>query len=263
MAQPPVHIAPPASFIELQTVGSTNNYALERAHAGLAQHGDCIFTHEQTAGKGQRGKTWLTPRGENILMSILIRPGGLSVSQLFGLSAAVAVAAHGFFSRYAGDATRVKWPNDLYWHDRKAGGILIENSIGAGETGHSSSASWKWAVIGMGININQAQFPDGLQKAVSLKQITGKSFELKSLALELYAAVMEQVNRLLAGEVDTLLTDYNDRLYKRNETVRLKQGSRLFSTLIREVTSSGTLITGEAAEERFDFGEVEWIIEAQ
>ncbi len=177
-------------FVELQSVDSTNNYARQLIHAaalpdrqGMAQHGMAIFTHEQVAGKGQRGKTWNTEKGANIALSILINPQGLSINNQFYLSACAAVVVHEFFSKYAGDETKIKWPNDLYWQDRKAGGILIESVIRGSDLG---VGSWPWAIIGIGININQTSF-EGLPNPVSLKQITGKNFEPLVLAKELCA----------------------------------------------------------------------------
>ena len=120
-------------FIELQSVDSTNNYARQQIHAGLAQHGLAIFTHEQVAGKGQRGKVWATEKGTNIILSLVIKPQPLQLTQQFQLSACAAVAVHEFFMKYAGDETKIKWPNDLYWQDRKAGGILVESIVGSRE----------------------------------------------------------------------------------------------------------------------------------
>src|SRR5437667_2750998 len=164
-------------FVELQSVDSTNIYALKQVHAGLAQHGMAIFAHNQTAGKGQRGKIWISEKGANINLSVVIKPEALIVSEQFQLSVCAAVAIHHFFSQYAGDSTRIKWPNDMYWQDRKVGGILIENIVGsltAGQAGRESAVgSWQWAIIGIGININQTSFPPDLHNPVSLKQITG------------------------------------------------------------------------------------------
>ncbi len=255
MPQQPLHIPPSSPFVELATVDSTNNYALGLVHAGLAQHGTCIFTHEQTAGKGQRARSWQAQKGQNVLMSVLLAPATLSIAQQPQLSVCCAVAAFRFFSRYAGEATCIKWPNDLYWHDRKAGGILIENVIGTG-----SSSQWKWAVAGIGININQVSFPGHDRKAVSLKQITGKEHDIASLVKELYACLVQEYARLENGDFPGLLADYNRHLYKRGEKVRLKKGTRVFEALIRGVAASGQLVTWHGLEETFELGEIEWLI---
>ncbi len=254
-------------FIGVKSVDSTNNYALARAHAGLAQHGEAIFAHEQVAGKGQMGKTWTSGKDENIILSIVANPHPLQLAQQFQLSAAVAVGVNDFFAKYAGDDTKIKWPNDLYWQDRKAGGILIESIVGKQESGVRSqelgvrptSSQWKWAVIGIGININQTSFPDTLINPVSLKQITGKNFDVIDLAKELCTAINNRFAELLNGNFESIYEQYISHLYKRNETVKLKKDSRVFEATIKTVSTSGRLIVQHSIEEEFDFGEIEWV----
>ena len=124
MPQPPSPGSAGTPFIELQSVDSTNNYARSLIHEGLAQHGTAIFAYEQVAGKGQHGKVWISEKDANIILSMVLRPQPLLLTQQFMLSACMAVAVHDFFMKYAGEATKIKWPNDLYWQDRKAGGVL-------------------------------------------------------------------------------------------------------------------------------------------
>jgi BirA family biotin operon repressor/biotin-[acetyl-CoA-carboxylase] ligase len=154
-----------------------------------AQHGMAIFTHEQTAGKGQRGKIWASQKGLNIALSVLLNPYSLSVPDQFRLSVCIAVSTCDLFSIYAGDETKIKWPNDIYWRDRKAGGILIENVI---QSSQSAIGSWQWAVIGIGLNVNQTDFDPDVPNPVSLKQITGKIYEPIELAKEL-CSVIEKI----------------------------------------------------------------------
>ena len=137
-------------FIELQSIDSTNKYAMGLVHGNHlpdghneAQHGTAIFSHEQTAGKGQRGKNWVSEKDSNIALSILLNPYPLRIQDQFQLSVCVAVSVYEFFLKYTGDETTIKWPNDLYWRDRKAGGILIENVV---QSSQSAIGSWQWAV---------------------------------------------------------------------------------------------------------------------
>jgi len=241
-------------FIGVKSVDSTNNYALARAHAGLAQHGEAIFAHEQVAGKGQMGKLWTSGKDENIILSIVADPHPLQLTQQFQLSAAVALGVYDFFAKYAGDDTKIKWPNDLYWKDRKAGGILIESIVGSSESG-----VWKWAVIGTGININQTSFSEALINPVSLKQITGKSFDVIALAKELCATINDRFTELLNDGFSNIYEQYISHLYKRNEIVKLKKDSRVFEATIKTVSTSGRLIVQHSIEEEFDFGEIEWV----
>ncbi len=248
---PPVSNSIGQSFIELQSVDSTNNYATALIHEGMAQHGTVVFAHRQTNGKGQRNKAWITGNGNNIAMSIIVQPQGWLLSKLFLLSMATANAACLFYSKYAGEQTKVKWPNDLFWCDRKAGGILIENILSGNE--------WKYAVVGIGININQTQFDDLHQKAVSLKQITGKDYNVISLAKELCEFLELAYDGMYKHEKG-VINLYHQNLYKLNEQVRLKKNTRVFNATVKGVSVNGQLITQQATEELFNVGEVEWII---
>lgn len=237
-------------LIILPVIDSTNNYAMGQATAGKAGHGTVYFALEQTAGKGQRGKTWLTIPGENILMSVVIEPHPLKTSQQFLLSAAIALGCYDFFKKYAGDETSIKWPNDIYWHDRKAAGILIESRI--------ASLDWQWSIAGMGVNINQTAFAPAALRPVSLKQITGKTYDINELARELCTSLENRYQAI--GNPTQLLADYQLALYKLHQPVKLKKGSSVFETTIQGVNSAGQLITRDTLERHFDVGEVEWVI---
>ena len=113
-------------FIQLSTVDSTNNYAHSLVKTGLAVNGTAIFADSQTNGRGQMGKQWQTNAGENITLSIVADISTVHLQNQFGLVAMAALGCYDFFSKYAGDKTAIKWSNDLYWNDKKAGGILIE-----------------------------------------------------------------------------------------------------------------------------------------
>ena len=221
-----------------------------QVHAGLAKHGMLWFAKEQTAGKGQRGKAWEMEKEKSIAMSLVLEPRRLQIKDQFHLSALVALSCFEFFSGHAGDETKIKWPNDLFWRDRKTGGILIENKF--------QGKAWKWAVVGTGININQTAFDKSLVNPVSLKQITGKTFSSIDLAKELYELLMK--NLAESRSMDEIMHQYNEHLYKINKTVTLKKGQRKFDTVIKEVSAKGQLITVDAVENEFDFGEVEWVL---
>jgi BirA family transcriptional regulator, biotin operon repressor / biotin---[acetyl-CoA-carboxylase] ligase len=237
-------------FTILDTVDSTNNYAMASIEDGTAKNGMAWFANEQTAGKGQRGKGWNSEKGKNIAMSLVLSPGQLQLSSRFHLSAAVALACFEFLSVYIDGETKIKWPNDLFWRDRKAGGILIENKM-QGQT-------WKWAVVGIGINVNQTFFDKTLNNAVSLKQITGKTFNPVELAKELQVLLMKKLQE--AVSLKTILQQYNQHLYKINELVTLRKSGVKFDTVIKEVSPQGKLVTVDAFEKEFDFGEVEWVL---
>jgi BirA family transcriptional regulator, biotin operon repressor / biotin---[acetyl-CoA-carboxylase] ligase len=239
-------------FIILPSVDSTNNYAMGQVQAGTAGHGTTWFAHEQTAGKGQRGKHWLTRPHENIILSMAIQPAWVPPQNPFLLSAVIALGCYDFYKNYAGEETRIKWPNDLYWRDRKAGGILIENSF--------RGTSWLYAIAGVGINVNQTTFDTGILNPVSLRQITGKSYDVVELARELCRCVDHRYQSLAGADSLPILQQYLEALYKLNTTVKLKKGNTVFETTIRGVSPFGRLLTSDTMERAFDFGEVEWVI---
>ncbi|MFI5152097.1 MAG: biotin--[acetyl-CoA-carboxylase] ligase [Chitinophagales bacterium] len=239
-------------FIELASVDSTNNYAMARVHEGLAFHGSAFFAHEQTLGKGQRGKSWSSGPNENIILSIVLEPGFLQLSEQFMLNSAIALACHDFLKLFVKDEIFIKWPNDLYWSDRKAGGILIE-SICKGK-------EWLFAIAGIGININQEKFSSDIPNPVSLRQITGKSFVPADMA-RILCDCLEKIYTELKGKNNSkLLARYNAVLYKRNQIAQLKHAGELIQTKILEVNAQGQLLTVDQLSRRFDLSEVQWLI---
>ncbi|HRP32452.1 MAG TPA: biotin--[acetyl-CoA-carboxylase] ligase [Agriterribacter sp.] len=241
------------SFTILPVVDSSNNYAMQMVHARLAKHGDAWFALHQTSGKGQRGKTWVSREGENIILSIVLTPSFLFPAQFFLLNSAITLGVFDFFKKYAGEETRIKWPNDIYWSDRKAGGILIENTI--------QSNNWLYAVAGMGININQQQFEESGSRAVSLRQITGQYFDVIELARELCYFLEVRYDTLKAGNETLILQDYHQAMYMLNKQVRFKKDGAIVEARIKGVSVEGLLIvsTTQGQEERWNWGSVEWI----
>jgi len=192
-----------APLIELPSIDSTNIYAMEQIKAGKAISGSCYNTPFQTHGKGQHGRVWESEKGQNLLCSYVLELKSLNPTKKWGpedqkgLSAAVAIGAKAFFGAHAGDETLIKLPNDIYWRDRKAGGILIENSLRGTE--------WTWAVIGIGFNINQTSFSPDAPNPVSLRQITGRQWEIARLQTELSKALTESIqNWIQVGEQATI-----------------------------------------------------------
>ena len=234
----------------LEKVDSTNNYAMALVQKGEATNGEAVFAKVQTRGKGRRGKTWESQSSENIVLTINTQMQWLPLQQQFQLSIAVALGCFDFFFKYIKENIKIKWPNDIFINDSKAGGILIENVV--------KGNLWQWAVIGIGLNINKRNFYE--VKAISLKQITGINYNVIELANELHLAVINRINQLESGEFGKQLLEYNENLFCRNRMVRLKKDNIVFETKIERISSSGELITKDVIERKFAFDEVEWII---
>lgn len=240
-----------ARFSILDSVDSTNNYAMGQIHAGLAKHGMAWFANSQTAGKGQRGKAWQSNPGENILMSIAIEPSPGMEAHRFSFNASIALACISFLQSVTGESFTIKWPNDLYWRDRKAGGILIENIIQGNQ--------WKWCIAGIGININQERFPMNLLNPVSLTKITGRQYDPTVLARQLHTHILEKIAQLQHEPAAKVMDEYNSFLYKKDCEVQLRKNNIVFKTNLKEVDQFGNLLTVDAIERSFIFGEVEWV----
>jgi BirA family biotin operon repressor/biotin-[acetyl-CoA-carboxylase] ligase len=199
-----------APLIELSTIDSTNIYAMAQIKAGLAKSGSCYTADFQTNGKGQHGRVWESTKGQNLLCSYILELNTLDAlknwtpADQIGFSAAIALGARAFFAAFAGSETKIKKPNDIYFSDRKAGGILIENLVRGQE--------WTWAVIGIGMNINQTEFsPEALNSVssnpISLQEITNQSWDVKKMQQHLSEALNDAIHDWLQfGEEATLKT---------------------------------------------------------
>ncbi len=265
-----------------ESLDSTNNYAMQQIHAGMAAHGDTFLALRQTAGKGQHGKVWLAEEGESILMSTILDITMINspvfpigINQQFQLSALVAVATREWFANYAGNNIFIKWPNDIYCNDRKAGGILIENVIGrkvandgwqmaendrqpSSAISQPPSSNWKWAVVGIGVNINQQNFPYYLLNPISLRLITGVDYDILELAKTLNSAIEKYWEKWMAGEWKTIFETYNKHLFKRGQPVRLRKGNIIMPCTIKGVSETGKLLIEEDDAVEFTVGEVSW-----
>lgn len=238
-------------FIELLSVDSTNNYAMQQVKKGSGKSGDVYFAFDQSAGKGQLNKQWLSEKGTNIIMSAVLDTKELLINQQFVLNMIAALSAMQLFNKYSNKKIKIKWPNDIYCNDRKAAGILIENIV--------RGKKWQFAVMGFGINVNQTLFSDTLKNPVSLKQITGKHYDVIALAKELCSLLTKNLEQLFSGHENLILTNYNEQLYKRNEIVKFKQSSIVFSGMIKGVNNLGKLIVENDIEHILESGSIEWI----
>ena len=115
--------------------------------------------------------------GKNLTFSMLLKPSFLPLSQQFDLTRAVSLGIINALEPLLGDKLKIKWPNDIYYADGKLGGMLIENMVQGGQIKNS--------VIGIGLNINQEDFPLDVPNAVSLKQILHRDYDLKVLLSEI------------------------------------------------------------------------------
>ena len=229
------------------SLDSTNNVAL--SHLPDIPSGTVIAAREQTAGRGQRGNTWFTEPGKNLTFSIVLKPSALSAGEAHLLNYLASVAVAEFLESY-GVQCSIKWPNDIYVGRKKICGILVENSLSGGNVAAS--------VIGIGININQKDFPQ-LANATSLSLATGREYVLED-CLKAFMAVFESWEPRLEG----LPEAYTSRLFQKGVQARyidyLRDGAE-FTGTIQGVTPDGRLIIHDGTVERlYRFKEVGYIL---
>ncbi len=239
-------------FIQLKKVKSTNTYAKREAQIGKALHGAVYMAHTQTVGKGQWGREWQAAAGENITLSVVLNPLEQYAHQSFFCSMVLAVGAYQFLKTYVDDALSIKWPNDLYWRNRKIGGILIENIY--------HGKQWNWIIGGVGINVNQTVFNGLLNKAVSIRQITGKKFDIIFLARELCFMINGVWESLQQKGLEWLRSLYNEVLFCKNQTAIFKKDNIQFEAKVIGVDIMGNLILEHGTTEHVAYGRVEWIL---
>ena len=200
---------------------STNTLMKELLARGEWLEGErFLYTAFQTAGRGQAGNTWESEEGKNLLCSILLPPR----KDLFYLNVLVSVAVHKLIG-IAG--LTIKWPNDIYWGDKKIAGILIENAIIGNEV--------KYSIAGIGLNVNQTTFVSSAPNPVSLKQISGKETDIDALM----QALMAQIETLEAMDEAQVWAYYRDHLYRREG---------FWPFVEREVSTAPTMNANKKAE---------------
>ncbi|MCP2620067.1 biotin--[acetyl-CoA-carboxylase] ligase [Candidatus Aminicenantes bacterium AC-334-K16] len=181
--------------IHLPTCSSTNDVLRELAEQG-EEDGVVVLAEEQTAGRGTKGRSWFSPRGKGLYLSVLLRPE--RESALFPLMAGVAVA-EAIAEEYS-LWVRLRWPNDLIWEAKKLGGILCESSF--------AGRKLSYVIIGIGLNLNQLEkdFPVPLRKtAVSLKMILQRDFLPEFVAGKIFTSLSRWYNIFQAGGDEQIL----------------------------------------------------------
>lgn len=217
-----------------ESIDSTNVEAERMAMRG-APHGTVIVAKEQTAGKGRRGRAWESPAGENIYMSILLRPHLVPerapmLTLVMAYSIAKAIQNQGF------DGIQIKWPNDLILRGKKICGILTEMKMNGSQIGH--------VIIGAGINVNTKHFPEDLKdKASSLFLESGKKQEMEKLLQDILNEFGADYDTFLKEENLSFMVDnYNSILVNCGKEVVILEPGNEFTATALGVNEKGELI---------------------
>jgi BirA family biotin operon repressor/biotin-[acetyl-CoA-carboxylase] ligase len=241
------------NLIKLKEVDSTNNFLKDLVSKSepLAE-GTVIMADNQFAGRGQQESVWQTQAGKNISTSIYLRPSFLPLDKQFYLNIAVSLAVSDALSCFVLEGIKVKWPNDMYYLNKKLGGILIENTL--------TGSSIKSSVIGIGLNVNQSEFSESIsQSATSVIQILQKDVPLMDIMAKIFMFMEKYYLILRAGKYSILQNDYLAKLYNFNISALYKQDGAFFEGIIKGVEDSGrlTVDTNEGLKS-FNFKEIEF-----
>jgi BirA family biotin operon repressor/biotin-[acetyl-CoA-carboxylase] ligase len=242
-----------SEILRYDNLSSTNTKASELLKNQEIPEGTVVHTDYQTAGKGQRGNKWESEKGKNLLISIILYPESVLPEEQFFLSMTISLGITDFLDRYI-TGSKIKWPNDIYFGNDKIAGILIENTIMGEQT--------ETTVAGIGLNINQENFRGTIINPVSLKMITGESYNTDICMKQLLESLDLRYKQLLFGDRTLLRTDYISRLYRYNEWYSYKKEEDVFTGRICDVLPTGILTIEEKNGRRhnFSFKEVEYII---
>lgn len=244
------------SVIRLSTVDSTNRYVRDEAvslwcKSGVSDDFVVVTAEYQTAGRGQRGNIWNSNAGENLLFSILIRPGEyLKVANQFLLSQAVALALHDAMKSY-GIETQLKWPNDIYVGNRKLAGVLLELDY--------SGVFVEQAIIGVGINVNQQKYPVMDRAPVSMKMLQGGELDTSEVLETVVEYFQRYYKELLNGNNEELMMKYTGLLLGLNEQRVFVDKDGRFEGVIEGVEGNGFLLIrrSNGMLSRYAFKEIE------
>lgn len=223
---------------------STNDMALQALRQKEATEGSIFITNHQTRGKGQRGNSWETKPGENLTFSLVLQPKFLDLSEQFLLNMAISNAIRRCFQEYV-PGLLVKWPNDLVIPGfGKIGGILIENLVG--------SKGWEYAVVGIGLNINQNQFAS--PQATSLSMVTGNTYPLEELFKLIVVHLEQAYIALKKGKNAVLTQEYLQHLYLIEKWAVFKVDEQELEGKIIGLTEIGNLLLELPSGRQQSFG---------
>lgn len=227
----------------ISSTNSTNSLVKEMLAKGEWPHTErYLYAGYQTAGRGQTGNGWESAPNENLLCSILLPPN----KNLYFLNIAVSVA----IIRLLGGQYTIKWPNDIYYNDKKLAGILLENAIVGSEV--------KYSIAGIGLNVNQTEFVSDAPNPVSLKQITGKEYNIDQWMKDLF----EAINSVLNEPEELVWSEYKTHLYRREGYWPFEDQKGRFEAHIEDVLPTGEIVLRDKNGQihQYGFKQIKYIL---
>jgi len=216
-----------------EKVSSTNAIASFMLRVEKPVEGTVITAAFQEEGRGQKGNSWESEPGKNLLMSIILYPDMVRPEEQFIISQMVSLAVYDLVRTETPDG-KIKWPNDIYVANDKIAGILIENSI-MGETISNS-------IIGIGLNVNQKIFRSNAPNPVSLAQVTGRKHDVSLITGQIIKLLDMRYDMVINGDKDLLTKAYHNALYRCNEWHGYTDSEGGFNGMIEGVSPDGRLM---------------------
>lgn len=241
-----------SKVIYRDSLESTNNFASGMIKQEMVPEGTVIHAGYQSAGRGQHGNKWESEAGKNLLLSIILYPVKIKPEEQFILSMAISMGILDFV-RSLVKGVSIKWPNDIYAGKRKIAGILIENSILDNTITHT--------IAGIGLNVNQTEFPRHLPNPVSVKMITGREYDLKESLKHLLARLDRRYRQLYSHRNLILKNEYISSLYGFMELKSFKTAAGELRGRITSVSPEGQLVVVDESDNvhYFGFKEIEFM----
>jgi BirA family transcriptional regulator, biotin operon repressor / biotin---[acetyl-CoA-carboxylase] ligase len=238
-------------LIYLPQCDSTNRFAQELINKNKAIEGCVVITDRQTNGQGQRGNSWEAEPGQNITLSLILKPAFLAAQHQFNLNICISLAVLDLARRFLPPNLKLKWPNDLYYGNKKIGGILIQNSLNGQFIQHS--------VVGIGLNINQVLF--SAPNARSFAQITGETYHLPTIIQLLLECIEARYLQLKEGKIANLKFQYLQSLYRYQEQHVYRVKDQLLKGTIIGIDEIGRLgVNLSGRLQFFDFKEISFVV---
>ena len=240
-------------YVHLEQIDSTNAY-LQRQQSEADIRNWVVSADEQTAGKGMGSNGWESEVGKNLTFSLALDMGFLPAERQFLLSEAVALGLYEALCRLIPEEKlRIKWPNDIYYENHKLAGILINSTIKANMMDVS--------IIGIGLNVNQMQFKDWPTHPISLKQITGKTYDLQPLLEQVAESIYNKVEALKANPTD-IEQDYLKRLFRYRTWANYEVDGKVMRLFMTGIDPFGRLLLVDESEKDhyFDVKEVKFVL---
>ncbi|QJW88994.1 biotin--[acetyl-CoA-carboxylase] ligase [Spirosoma taeanense] len=238
----------------LPSCQSTNDEASALIAQNDPPEGLIVVTDQQTAGRGQRGNVWEAKPGQNLTFSLILKPAFLNATEQFWLNMAVSLGIYDALQPLLTSQLRVKWPNDIYVGNQKAGGILIENMLQGYFIG--------WSIIGVGLNVNQTEFQYSTATSLQRQWPLPNGYDLPGLLGTLTEKLEQRYLQLRSGQRDLLKINYLQTLYRyQEEHIFEREGSRFRGTIIG-IDATGRLALAEGGQIRYyAFKEIAFVLD--